>query len=429
MASESDITLRQLLPCLHLLRASGLAIDPRKMLLGGLGLVLLVTGDWLFSYLPFAADGVTIQITLADEPDAITRGLSHAGFLPRRVPDSWLSWDAAAFSLLTPVRSIVEPGRVIFQTNDSWSALALAWTRLLWALIVWSFVGGAICRMSALQFAKKRRLGIGEALRFSQRQLLGYLLAPLLPVGGILFLLAFTWLLGFLAWLIPVVGPAVLGLGWFLVLFCGFLMAMMLTGIVTGWPFMIAAISAEDSDGFDGLSRAFGYLFDRPWHAALFAFLALPVFSVSRLLVGLLVGLTISLGVAGVEKGSGSISNQVEAWTVHTSQSNVGPGGVVAARLERALTGQGHFAWPDSMSEFAIVAWTCIPALLLAGLGPSFFWSAATVIYFLLRESDDGTSLDAVVDRTPKTPPDTPEESVADPESAASSAASSDDSA
>jgi len=36
--------------------------------------------------------------------------------------------------------------------------------------------------------------------------------------------------------------------------------------------------------------------------------------------------------------------------------------------------------------------------LLYVGFGPSFFWSATTVSYFLLRQSDDGTPLDSVVD-------------------------------
>jgi len=66
--------------------------------------------------------------------------------------------------------------------------------------------------------------------------------------------------------------------------------------------------------------------------------------------------------------------------------------------MERTLSGESCISLSGSMQEFAIFAWTCIPALLYVGFGPSFFWSATTVSYFLLRQSDDGTPLDSVVD-------------------------------
>jgi hypothetical protein len=424
--------LTALIPALHIVRASGLAIDPRKMLLGGIALILLAAGDWLFDSLPFGSNDTTIHAWQIRELDVVRRMLAFAGFTLQPQIELWLSWDAAAFSLLTPIRTLVEPARVLFQANNSWSSLAFAWTQLLWALVVWSLIGGALCRMNALQFATRKRIGVWAALKFSRRQLLGYLVAPLLPLSAVLILQGFNWLLGSLAALAPAVGDVALGIGWGLVLFSGFLMAMLVLGIATGWPLMIAAISTEDSDGFDGLSRVFGYLFDRPWHAALFVISSLPIFAVSRYVVAVLVGLTISLGADAVGRGNGTpvaSSNfpyvlRFEVSRRHTGLIPIGPAGVVASEVESALIGTRFFQWPESTSETAVFGWTLIPALLYVGFGPSFFWSATTVSYFLLRQSDDGTPLNSVVDWPEKTDSDQTAESTTAPVEQASDDAS-----
>jgi len=380
------------------LRAAGLAIDPRKMLLGGLAMFSLVVGDWLFDRLPFAQD--TIEIHMSDSGGGLPgQALSHAGFLPRREVGSWLSWDYAAFSLLTPVRSVVAPGRVIFQMPGSWSETAFAWTQLLWALIVWSLFGGALCRMNAIQFAARRRIGIGAALKFSGRQFLAYLVALLLPLSAIVLLLGFNWLLGALASVIPSVGDLLLGIAWGLVLFTGFLMAMMLVGIAAGWPLMIAAVSTEDSDGFDGLSRAFGYLFDRPWHAALLAITSFPVFAVSRVLVGLLIGLTVTLGMLAAEGGVGDLPAREPGLSFfRVMEQGLSPGGRIATTVQDSLLFGKSLDFQGDLPSRSMAYWLCIPGLLLTGFGPSFFWAASTVIYFRLRRSDDGTPLDSVTD-------------------------------
>ena len=332
--------------------------------------------------LPFAPSARLSEITFQREPTIVSCLAGCAGFTARPHLNTWLSWDSAAFSLLTPVRTLIEPARVIFQANQTWPVLALGWTRLLWALIVWSLVGGALCRMNALQFAARKRISLRAAFGFSRRQLLSYLVAPILPLSAVLILYGFNALLGCAASLAPTVGSIALGIGWGIVLFTGFLMAMLTLGLALGWPLMIAAISAEDSDGFDGLSRTFGYLFDRPWHAGLFAVSGFSVFAVSRVLIATLVGLAISLTVS-FRLGR---------------HSQLNPAGVIASQLEAVLTEGRRFDWQNVVRGSGPVAWTLVPVLLYVGFGPSFFWSATTVSYFLLRKSDDGTPLDSVVD-------------------------------
>lgn len=398
LPASARVDLPTLFPMLDLLRASGLAIDPRKMFLGGMALILLAAGDWLFGFLPFASNTVVIHNVIRQAPSIYSQLLGCLGFGVRHI-ETWMSWEAVAFALFTPIRTLVAPARVIFQSDPSWSELAFAWTELLWALIVWSLIGGALCRMNALQFAVRKRISPWTALRFSQRQLQGYLVAPLLPFSAVLILQGFNYLLGLLASLIPHVGGIVLAIGWCVVLFSGFLMAMLVAGVLSGWPLMIAAISTEDSDGFDGLSRTFGYLFDRPWHAALAGFLSLPIFAVSRLVVALLVGLTVSLGAGAVERGYDADSPLPGATLVTRPGISTGnPAGRFVETIDGYLTGRSRLSLPDRSADLLVVAWVSIAAILYAGFGPSYFWSAATVTYFLLRRSDDGTPMNAVVD-------------------------------
>lgn len=388
---------------LVILRASGLAIGPQKMLLGGVALVLLAAGNLLFGLLPFAPDHSINHNQQSSDFSLVTRGLSYAGLLPRHNVDLSFSWESAAFTLLTPVRTVVEPGRVIFQGGSSWSPLAFAWTQLLWTLIVWSLVGGALCRMNALQFAKKKRISVWEALKFSRRQLSSYMIAPLLPLSAVVILQVVNWFAGYCASMIPTAGTFMLGVAWIGVLFSGFLMAMLLIGIVAGWPLMIAAISVEDSDGFDGVSRAFGYLFDRPWNVVMSALLSLPVFAATRILVAIVVGVTVTLAAhavsQGFESGPAGVSSDLNWQSATQMLEYCTP---VVDGLEHSLAYTGSVTWPDSMPDQGILLWTCIPALLYVGFGPSFFWAATTITYFQVRQSDDGTPLDSVVDWTVK---------------------------
>lgn len=414
MSTENRTDLPTLLPCLHLFRASGLAIDPKKMLIGGLALCVLLTGDGLIANLPFAPESAPSVSGFNADYLHLSDDWSRSSAADSPWPQRCITTGLAL--LLTPIRSVVEPGLAILKSGSSWSELAWAWTRMLWAILVWSMAGGAISRMAAVQFAVKKRVSIGRAVHFAGQQYLSYLTAPFLPLAGVLFLLGFmafdSWLLS----LIPVAGEYVIGLFWVVALFLGFLMAMLLTGFVAGWPLMIAAVSTEDSDGFDGLSRSIGFWFDRPWYAVFLIAMTVPVFVLAWLLVSFLIGTLVYLAT----------------WSVVSGTGNSGPAAFEAIVSTPLLDESWWNGWLygsqvdspslDSTPSAFVIAWTHLPALLLAGFGPSFFWSASTVIYFLLRESDDGTPLTDVVDwRDAKEAPVEPtdqEESTSDAESA-----------
>jgi len=363
-SASSDTT--DLLDFRFLTRAAGLALDPGKLLLGGLALLILETGLELILQLPFANQASPLHLRMP-----VDFGTSAIGQIV----------GMGAGLLLAPLHSIIGPGLEIFRSGSSWPELATAWTRLLWALIVWSLFGGAIARMAAVQFARGDRIGVRQGLRFARRQLQNFMTAPFVPLAGIGCLLVFNAALGAVAGLLGSVGETILGVLWGLVLFCGFLMAMLVISVSVGWPLMVAAVSTEDSDGFDGLGRANGFLLDRPWRALLLVIFSLPVFAIGWLFAAALLSLTACMADWAAAAGN--------------------PG----------QTADWRWLWESSLSAEASPRsyWLGLLRLLLRGFGPSFFWCGITVIYFLLRKCDDGTPLDDVTIRL-----ETPAEPAAD---------------
>jgi hypothetical protein len=379
MSGPRETEITRVFPCLHVLRAVGIAIEPRKLLLGMAGLFLLAAGFQGLANLPFAP--ASAKLAPGPGPANWLRGAAADSQLAaaKSVLAEPLSFDekvlndSGARLLLAPAITLLEPAANLFQGGGVQS---VAWnlTLVLWTLLVWSIIGGALARMTAMQFAQRQRISVRQAVKFSSRQTLSYLIAPGLPLGGIGVLLTFNVLFG-LVGSIPVAGGPALGVIWGLILFVSFLMMMMLIGIVVGWPLMIAAISTEDSDGFDGLSRSFGFLFDRPWYTLLLAGLGLLAGLVGWFLLNVMMELTVHLA----------------SWSVSTGY--VGSGEL---RLPLSDSPEFQATGATTIGEFLISGWMTLFSGMLAGFGPSFFFCAATVIYFLVRKSDDGTELSEV---------------------------------
>lgn len=394
MSGPRETEITRLFPCLHVLRAVGIAIEPRKLLLGMAGLFLLAAGFQALANLPFAP--ASAKLAPGPGPANWLRGAAADSQLAAANSvlseplnfDEKLLQDSGARLLLAPAITLLEPAARLFQSGGGVQSVAWNVTLVLWTLLVWSIIGGALARMTAMQFAQRERISIRQAVKFSSRQTLSYLIAPGLPLGGIGVLLAFNALLG-LVGSIPAAGGPILGVIWGLILFVSFLMMMMLLGIVVGWPLMIAAISTEDSDGFDGLSRSFGFLYDRPWYMLLLAGLGLLAGLVGWFLLNVMMELTVHLA----------------SWSV--SAGYVGSG---EFRLPLSDSPEFQATGASTIGEFLISGWMTLFSGLLAGFGPSFFFCAVTVIYFLVRKSDDGTELSEVAVFIEPEPPKKAEE-------------------
>lgn len=384
-APPNPLGYRQRFPWLNLFRAFQIAIGPRKLLLGFLGVVLLLLGEWLIGLLPFAPANAFVAREQSPWP-LVTNGrqpLISVEAFARNPVEVTLRTATEGSVLARPLLTVVTPLARLFSPRLTWSDVAYLWTSLLWVLLVWVLIGGALTRMAAVQFARDQSVGVIAAVRFSATKTLSCLAAVLMPFLAI----GFFWICGRVVWLlghIPGAGPVLLGILWGLLLLFGIGMALILLALAVGWPLMVAAISTEDGDAFDGLSRAYNFIFDRPWHLLWYALVATIYGSAVFLFVSLVASLAVYL----------------TGW-----MTSLGVGDEVLSIASGRMTGSDAGAL--NIGGTLVAGWLRIVAMVVAGFMVSYFWTAATIIYFLLRKSDDGVVLDQVTiaeERPPRVP-------------------------
>ena len=373
-----NIEYRRLFPWLHLTRTFWIAADIRKLLLAGTALMLISLGSLVFDQLPFGmAAGGEAASQAPRWPWQQALGYDASWSWPWsdgplvRIASNWQI-------VLLPFREFVAPAAILFRPDATVTQLANAVTRLLWSLIVWSIFGGAICRIAAVQFARDQQIGVRRALVFSLSRFFGYFSAPLMPFVGIAILWTLCVIGGWIGRIPGGVGDGLLGVLWGLELLFGFLMAVVLIGVALGWPLMFATISVEGTDGFDGLSRAYNYVFERPLYFIWQAILTLLYGSIAIFFVCVMAQFLTHLTVWGVSWGH--------------------------PRAEAFVSGSPAIIIPDppavdAAASFGLQissAWMCALAVLVVGFIYTFFWSSATITYFLLRHSVDGNDFDEV---------------------------------
>jgi hypothetical protein len=265
---------------------------------------------------------------------------------------------------------------------------------LLDALIIWSLFGGAICRMAALSFTRDERIGLKSAVAFSTRKLLGFITAPLLPVG-LVVAIGFLIFVGGLVMAIPGFGGLVGGLTTGLALVGGFVMSLVILGAVGGFGLMWPTIAVEGSDSFDAMSRSYSYLFSRPWKAAFFAVVATVYGSLCYLFVRVFVLIMlkstrffVGLGLSGTSRpGAGSAgASRLDAIWPHPSFES----------LCSFPSRFGWIHWDDGAGAGLVYFWVMLVVALTCAFLASFFFCGSTIVYCLLRREVDATALEEV---------------------------------
>lgn len=261
------------------------------------------------------------------------------------------------------------------------------------ALCIWALLGGAICRMAAMNIARDERMTVRSAVGFAARKFLSLVTAPLLPIGLIVGIGIGLMVLGLIG-MVPWIGDLIAGLSIPLVLMGGFVMALVVVGAVAGGAMFWPTIAVEGSDGFDAISRSYSYIFSKPWRTALYAiiatvygaicyhFLRLFVFVMlvsSRRFFGLFPGL-----IDRPEVGDSGASKLDAVWPAPSLES------LMPHHAALGLTGH------DRILSFFVCLWVAILVCLLCAYLVTFFFSGSTVIYYLLRREVDATDLEDV---------------------------------
>jgi hypothetical protein len=338
--------LARLMPWTRLLKGPSLALDSRKLILAAIGLVLLWSG-WA----------------------GLDRLFPNQAPLGARIAPSPLTGMVVDLSLI-PTTAVTEPFFVligpfigVFRTGQGLAAFTHAVLAAVWAVLVWGIVGGAIARSAAVQAATGERLGLVSAVRFALKHGMALVGAPLSPMIGIGFFAVLIAPLGLLYQIPGPIGATVAGVLAFLPLFVGLAMALLLAGLAVGWPLMTATVAVEAEDAFDALSRSYSYVSQRGGRYLVYAVVCWVAGAIGLIVVGSLAALAVHMARWGL--------------------SFEGPDDRIAA-LFAGDPDQG--ATPAAIHAF----WIYGVRLLTHGWIYSYFFTASTLIYTLMRRDVDG---------------------------------------
>jgi len=254
--------------------------------------------------------------------------------------------------------------------------------------IVICVFGGAICRCAALEFARGEKPGLAEAFRFSGAKLSSLLAAPFVPVGIMLLLAAMVFLLGLTGNLPGGFGELITALGLGAALLIGLLLVFLSTGTIAGAGLMLPAVAYEGSDGLDAISRSFMYVFRRPWTMLLYTLTATVWGTVSylfaRLFVFLVLIVTYVLLYLGFSCRVGGPEKLASIWPRPEFLNLIGTSAEVSMN------------WSQSISSFLIHLTALFIVGLVVAFVISFYFSASTIIYALMRDSVDKVPIDEI---------------------------------
>ena len=355
-----EVYWRDALPWWILFRAAGMAFSPTVLLLAAFG-GLATWAGWS------VIDSLTGPVAGLELPPATVTAVSE-----RALPN-------ATAIIATLPAPLSDAGRLLsapFHPAVTLSHAAAAAGRLLWFVLAWSLFGTAITRHAAVTMIGEESPGFLGGLRFGVSRWPSSFNSVAFVLLGVAVLSLPGAVLGLLMradW-----GLAIAGVIWPLVLAGALVLAILVVGLVAGWPLMVAAVGVERGDSFQAISTAFSYLYQRPLHYAFYAVVAGVVFVPALFAAGLFADATTSLAFWAASFGMG------HARTAGLLES-------AAASLAEAGTAAPTFGLR------AILFWHDCIETLLGSFAWGYFWAIVTAAYMLLRRDVDGTELDEVV--------------------------------
>ncbi|MBU0718851.1 MAG: hypothetical protein KJ749_11425 [Planctomycetes bacterium] len=416
----------------HLLRIAGMAAHPGKLGIVLVALILtLALGtilDWCWSIDGGIGDQAIAQFVAArelDQPYVEPTGESgvfavwrdHEVRCVRALLGSW-SGEAPAvlFSGGSRYHAAPCPAITAAISGCSWLVRQHPFYFIIFgvvSLLIWSWGGGAVCRIAALQFARDEKPSVPDALRFSRRHLFdGFFLAPCIPIVFAAFIMLLM-VIGGAVLRIPVLGDVFGGLAFIFSLLGGVAVALLAVGLFVSGHLFWPAVAAEGQDAYDSFSRALSYTFTRPWKTILYAIITFILAGVCWLVVRLFTYASLAVARTVVAFGTSPFG-----WW------NRGPTDEPMSKLEMlwprfgpdalyTWPGSGQLSWYEYISAFFIAVFVLLVIGLMWSYLISFYFSGSTVIYFLLRRDVDKTDLEDVfaadeapsdADSSPKSP-------------------------
>jgi hypothetical protein len=273
----------------------------------------------------------------------------------------------------------------------------------IWFLLVWSIFGGAISRIAAVHVARDEKISVRHALAFSVSKVLSFVFAPVIPVAivlgiGIGIAVASTILLH-----IPWIGPILAGLFFCLALLGGFVITLVTLGTIGGFNLMYPTVAVEGSDSFDAISRSFSYVFARPWRMLWYTGVSVVYGAICYLFVRFFVWIMLAATwffvswFLGHHGPPGELKHPADVWPMIWPQPGIGFNGATDPNNPLPYSpAYNALKGTEAVAAGLIVWWVYIVIGLIGAFAISFYFSANTIIYYLMRREVDATELDDV---------------------------------
>ena len=330
-------------------------------------LVLAMVGVWLTNW-----GDAAIQTVFPDETTSLERTMVPAitsQFIQLYIVVDHSNGDFStrpqAGPLLQAWRWVTQPFRLLADRKISWQSSLLMVTHGLWTIGVWGIFGGAIARIAALYLTREETLGPLVALRDAATVWPSTTGAPVIALLVATAMAVPLLLLGFLLQWNAL--ALVAGLLWCLVLAGGLVLTVVLAGLLIGWPLMWACLGVERSDAFDGVSRCYAYVYQRPLHLAFYVLIAALLAFLGDAVVYFFASATITASETALSWGAGN------------------------TRLDELLN-----ADTDQLANQAVNGWKWGLMSLVVAYPLACLWPMTVGIYLLLRRQVDATEMDEV---------------------------------
>jgi hypothetical protein len=333
------------------LRGFKMTLDFNKLFSAVFGIVLSLI--WVLVILAFAS---TFKLVDLSPFELIT------GFL--------ISPRLGLCSLIQVVLSAVQ--------TVGWREYAVLVVLVLGLLAIWSVFAGSITRLAAVEFAKGEKLGTKDSIVFSAKRFWSYFWCPLTPVLGVLFFIACN-VIGGLLGKIQIAGEIAVAIGFPLAILSGFLIVFI--GVIgfIGFFLMYPTISAEGSDTFDAMSRAYSYVLSRPAHFLSLLICIIVCGTILTLFASFVACMVMKTTYFTVGIGMGAKFETIRAFIAGLSGEGTSTGALGTTSMKFAA--------------LMLMLYIVLVKVVVGSIIVAFAGSASTIAYLILRKDVDGTEL------------------------------------
>jgi len=390
----------------NIFRSFRLAIHPTKLMIAFVAIAVICLSGWVMDAInPSVAAVVENDTVTSTELQIYIESPAEAEVFIEDSKDSHQRtgvfeclWRFTASHFHFALASLFAFDLAGFTVNVAECFGALRWAvkyHLLYSIVFFaimlaalSIAGGCLCRIAALQLAQGEKPALSKAISYSVKRFLSFFTAPLTPLVIIVFIGLFVFILGLIA-NIPYVGELIMGVSMPLALIGGTIITVILVGVVAGFILMFPAIAYDGSDAFDSISRAFSYIYARPWKMGFYVAVATVYGSICywvvRLFGFLLIWVPHRLVDYGVFAANPEGGDKLHAMWPEPEFMNF---------LGSAQSAPS--AWTQTVASFLVFISVLAVIGLLAAFIASFCFSASTVIYALLRKQVDNTPIEDI---------------------------------